>query len=145
MPVLRSRVLALPALLAALFVTSNCGSDSALPTTPEPASMTQVFTGTLAQNGSAFYSFTTTQTGTISFQLTKVQRNSANTGENLTIGIGGPRGTDCTVTTSVVAAASDAMLLLASQTAGTYCVRVWDQAVLAAPVQFSVNINRPVK
>lgn len=107
--------------------------------------MTQVFTGTLAKSSSAFYSFTTTQTGNISLQLTSVQRGGVNTGEVLTVGLGGPRGTDCTVTSSISVAASDSMLLLASQTPGTYCVRVWDQAVIAAPVQFSVNINRPVK
>jgi hypothetical protein len=144
MPVFRSKVLALPALLAALVVTSNCGSTDTTATSPEPASMTQVFTGTLSQSGSTFFSFTTNQQGTISFQLTKVQRNGANTGETLTIGLGGPRATDCSVTTSVTVAASSDTLLSASQTPGTYCVRVWDQAVIAGPVQFSVNINRPV-
>lgn len=107
--------------------------------------MTQVFTGTLSQNGSAFYSFTTTQSGMVSFQLTKVQRNGADTGETVTLGFGSPRGIDCTVSNSTSVAASSDSLLSGTQVPGTYCVRLWDQAVVAGPVQFSVNINRPVK
>jgi hypothetical protein len=107
--------------------------------------MTQVFAGTLQPNATTFYSFTTTQTGTISFQLTKVQRNGADVPESLTIGLGGPRQTDCSLTSQVTAAAGSDLLLSGSQTKGTYCVRVWDAGVLTGPVAFSVNINRPVQ
>lgn len=107
--------------------------------------MTQVFNGSLGLNGSAFYSFTTTQQGTISFNLTKVQRAGADVPDSLTIGLGAPRGTDCSSSTSVTVAASTTALLSASQAPGVYCVRVWDAGILTGPVTFSVNINRPIQ
>ena len=147
MPVARFSLLPGSALLAALIVTMGCGSSATSPTTttPEPASVTQVFAGTLNVNGSAFYSFTTTQQGTISFVLNKVQRAGADVTDTLTIGLGGPRGTDCAISTSTAASAGTNTLLGASQAPGVYCVRVWDQGILASPVTFSVNINRPIQ
>ena len=145
MPASSVRNLTLPALLVALVVTTGCGSVATTPTTPEPASVTQVFNSSLGLSGSAFYSFTTTQTGTISFQLTKVQRGGADVADTLTLGIGGPRSTDCATSSSITVAASTTTLLSASQSPGVYCVRVWDAGILTAPVTFSVNINRPIQ
>lgn len=146
MPASFFRFFARPALLVALIVTTGCGSASTTPTTTtEPASVTQVFTGTLGLNGSAFYSFTTTQQGTISFQLKKLQRNGVDIAETITLGLGGPRNTDCLTSSSITVGASDTVLLGASQSPGTYCVRVWDAAILTAPATFSVNINRPIQ
>ncbi len=145
MPACTVRSLSTSVLLAALVVTMGCGSTATTPTTPEPASVTQVFNGSIGLNGSAFYSFTTTQQGTISFQLTKVQRAGVDVADTLTIGLGGPRGTDCSSSSAVAAGASDATLLAASQAPGVYCVRVWDAGILTAPVTFSVNIKRPIQ
>lgn len=137
--------LSMSVLLAALVVTTGCGSNATTPTTPEPPSVTQVFNGSLALNGSTFYSFTTTQTGTISFVLTKVQVGGVDVTDQVTLGLGSPRQTDCAVSTSVAAAAGIGTLLSGSQGPGVYCVRVWDAGILTKPVTFSVNINRPTQ
>jgi len=124
-------------------VTTACGSTAVTPTTPEPPSVTQTFTGTIGPNGSAFYSFTVSQQGTVSFQLASVQRAGVDVPDNLTLGLGGPRGTDCVTTTSITVGASASTLLAASETPGVYCVRVWDAGILPSAVTFSVNITRP--
>lgn len=131
------------ALFILTVVTTGCGSTAVTPTTPEPPSVTQVFAGTIGPNGSAFYSFTVPQQGTVSFQLASVQRAGVDVADNLTLGLGAPRGTDCAVSTSVTAGASSAALLAASENPGVYCVRVWDAGILPSAVTFSVNITRP--
>ena len=132
-------------LLAGVVVvtTSACGSKSSTAPTVEPASTTEVWSSTLAVGASKFYSFSVPLAGTVSVQLKTLTQNGAPTAEMVTIGLGGPRATDCSVSGSVVASGADTVLLSGVQPTGIYCIRIWDNAQLTKPVAFSVNINHP--
>lgn len=58
----------------------------------------------------------------------------------LGLGIGTPAGVDCTVTTSVTAAAGTAPQLTGTFGPGLFCVRVYDVGNLFAPASFSATI-----
>jgi len=119
-----------------------CGSNSTSPTL-EPASTTEVWSSTLAVGGSRFYSFNVPLGGTVSVVFKTLTQDGAASAEQLTLGIGSPRSTDCAVSTSVVSGATDAPLLSAVQVPGVYCFRIWDNAQLTKTAAFSVNINHP--
>lgn len=132
-------------LLAGVVITTTtaCGSNSSTAPTVEPASTTEVWSSTLAVGGAKFYSFAVPLEGTVSVQMKTLTQNGVASTEQVTIGLGGPRGTDCAVSGSVVAGASDTVLLSGSQTAGTYCIRVWDNLQLSKAAAFSVTIVHP--
>lgn len=135
----------LSCLLAGVVITTAaaCKSNSTTPATVEPASMTEIWSSTLAVGGSKFYSFTVPLEGTVSVQMKTLTQNGVATAEHVTLGLGGPRGIDCAVAGSVVATGSDATLLSGVQTPGVYCIRVWDNAQLSKTAAFSVTINHP--
>ena len=123
--------------------TSACGSNVSTAPKVEPASTTEVWSGALTLGASRFYSFNVPLEGTVSVLLKSLTENGAASTDQVTIGLGAPRGTDCAVSGSVVAGASDTVLLSGSQTAGVYCIRIWDNAQLTTTAAFSVNINHP--
>jgi hypothetical protein len=131
-------------LLAGVAVTAaaGCGSE---PTAPkvEPASTAEVWSSTLTLGATKFYSFTVPLEGNVSVVLKSLTQDGAASTEQVTLGLGAPRATDCAVSGSVVASAADAVLLSGSQIAGVYCVRIWDNAQLTKTAAFSVTINHP--
>jgi hypothetical protein len=132
-------------LLAGVVITttSACESKSSTAPTAEPPSTTETWSGTLTVGASKFYSFSVPVEGNVSVALTSLTQEGAPSAEQITIGFGAPRGTDCSVSGSVVAAASDTVLLSGSQIAGVYCIRLWDNAQLSKAAAFSVNIGHP--
>lgn len=129
-------------LLGGVIFTSACGSNTTSPTV-EPPSTTEVWTGSLTVGASKYFSFNVPLAGNVSVQLTNLTQGGAATAEQVTIGLGAPRGTDCSVSGQVVAGASDASILTGQQSAGIYCIRLWDDSQLSNTVSFSVNINHP--
>jgi hypothetical protein len=131
-------------LLAGVAITAaaGCGSDSTAPTV-EPASTTEVWSSTLTVGATKFYSFNVPLNGTVSVQLKSLTQNGVASTEQVTLGLGSPRTTDCAVSGSVVAGAADAVLLSGPQPPGVYCLRIWDNAQLTKTAAFSVNINHP--
>lgn len=123
--------------------TSACGSNVSTAPKVEPASTTEVWSSTLALGATKFYSFNVPLEGTVSVVMKSLTENGVASAEQVTIGLGAPRGTDCSVSGSVVAGASDTVLLSGSQAAGVYCLRIWDNAQLTNAAAFSVNINHP--
>lgn len=132
-------------LLAGAVITTAaaCGADSSTAPTVEPPSTTEVWSGTLTVGASKFYSFSVPLSGTVSVQMKTLTQNGAATSESITIGLGAPRASDCSVSGSVAASGSDAVLLSGVQAAGIYCIRIWDNAQLTKTTAFSVNINHP--
>jgi hypothetical protein len=143
---LRSFICASVAATALALAISACGgsndSTSAQPTvTAGP--QTELFEGKLAVGGSAFYSFTVQATGNTNVMLASVMTSTApgtSTGTPLGLAIGSPLGTDCNITTAVVAGPALQSPLVSNLTAGTYCVRVYDVGNLTVPVNFAVRI-----
>ena len=130
-------------LLGGVLATSACGSNTTTSPTVEPASMTEVWSSTLTVGASRFYSFSVPLTGTVSVQMKQLTQNGVATAEQVTLGLGSPRGIDCAVGGSVVAGASDTVLLSGQQPTGIYCVRIWDNSQLSKTTAFSVNIVHP--
>jgi hypothetical protein len=123
--------------------TSACGSNASTAPKVEPPSTTEVWSSTLTLGATRFYSFNVPLEGNVTVVLSTLTENGVASSEQVTVGLGSPRGTDCSVGGSVVAGASDAAILSGSQTAGIYCIRVWDNAQLTNTAAFSVNITHP--
>jgi hypothetical protein len=140
--------LTVPAVAVLIFVgllTAACGNnDTTAPTTPV-GPQTEVFTGTLAVQGSSFYSFTVGTSGQVSITLASLVATQPGPALNamLDLGVGTPLGTDCSVTNAVPAAPGLTAQLVNTLTAATYCARLSDPGNLAAPVNFTVRIVHP--
>jgi hypothetical protein len=128
---------------AVIVTAAGCKSNSTTPTAVEPPSMTEVWSSTLPVGGSKFYSFSVPQAGVVSVQLKSLTQDGVPTAELVTMGLGGPRATDCSVAGSIAATGSDATLLSGTQIAGVYCIRIWDNAQLSKAAAFSVTITHP--
>ncbi len=134
------------AMTFALAAMAACGgSSNSTSTTPTVTSgpQTELFEGTLTPGGSAFYSFTVQSTGDADVMLASVTTSTApgnSSNATLRVGIGTPLGTDCTVTTSLLAFPALQSPLVSNLTAGTYCVRVYDVGNLTGTVNFAVRI-----
>ena len=131
-------VLLLPLLLGA------CGDS---PTSPDDAATTaatvspSVFEGTLDLNGSNFYSFTVSQSGSITAylaSLTLVGHREALV-VPVRLGVGVPKGEGCGVTQSVDTAPALVTQLTLTLGAGIYCINVSDIGALPGAAVFSIR------
>ncbi len=140
--------LAAAGLVAALPALSACGgSDATSASTTAPTVVTgpstELFEGTIAPAGSAFYSFTVTTTGLADVMLASVTSSgSPGTSSTVVLGLalGTPLGTDCTITNSLTASAGLTSQLVNSLTPGIYCARVYDIGNLRSTVKFAIRI-----
>jgi hypothetical protein len=123
-------------------LTSACGSGNTAAPTPPSGPTTDVFFGTLAVQGSSFYSFTVTASGPVSITLASLVPTEPGPAIHavMGLGVGTPVGTDCGLTNSVNAAPSLTAQLINSLSPGTYCTQISDLGALTAPVNFSVRI-----
>jgi hypothetical protein len=124
-------------------LTSACGNDSSSTTAPTTTSpSTEVFSGTLAVQGSSFYSFTVVTSGTVSVTLASLVATPPGPALKSVVGlgVGTPLETDCSVTNSVTAAPGLTAQLVSSLTPAVYCVRIYDLGNLPVPVNFSIRI-----
>jgi hypothetical protein len=132
------------AALALMALCCGCSSIKDLFSSSTPSSSTgnstQSFTGTVSVGGSSFFTFTVTQAGKVNVTLTTLGGTSP-----VGLGIGTPNGsTSCQVTTSSQSTtAGSSPQVSATETAGTYCVSVFDAGALAASTTFSVTIDHP--
>jgi len=133
------------AAIALAIAVSACGGSGNTSTTPTVTATPQavLFEGSLNVGGFSFYSFNVEATGDVFVMLASVTTSAApGTSTNVVLGmaIGSPLGTDCVITTSVLAAPALQSPLVSNLTAGTYCVRVYDVGNLTVPVNFAVRI-----
>jgi hypothetical protein len=137
------RILALAAGLAA---ASACGGSSNATTTTPTVTVgptAELFEGTLAPGGAAFFSFTVQQTGDTDVMLASVATSTApgaTTPVVIGIGVGSPLGTDCSTTTTMQATAALTSPLVVNMPPGIYCVRAFDIGNLRQTVNFAVRI-----
>ena len=138
------RVFALVILLASV---SACNGGESYTAPSDPAATQPItvesFTGTLGLLGSSFYSFTVPVAGNVSLLLHQLTESGSASTAIIGIGLGVPRGIDCTVSSPAAGAAGATPQLTTSVPAGVYCVRISDLGNLTAPATFAVNIIRP--
>lgn len=104
---------------------------------------TENFTGKVAVSGSAFYSFTVTQYGTVNITLTDVNGPFVPSTVTLGLGIGIPSGEGCSTSTTVNTKAGSTAQITGAYSAGVYCAVVFDVGNLFAPANFNVSIAYP--
>jgi len=130
--------------LLGLFTAACGGDNTTTPSTPAGAT-TEVFSGTLAPQASAFYSFTVTAAGQVSITLASLVAVQPGPAQNtvMGLGVGQPSGTDCAVTNSVTTGPGLTAQLVNSLPAATYCARISDVGALTGSVDFAVRIVHP--
>lgn len=139
------RVLAI--LIASAMIAPACGDDPPTEPSPGPVFATvDVFVGTLAPGGSAFYSFSMVEAGAVHILVANVRRSGTNepVSSPLALGIGRPQGTGCAVTEGEmqVTPALESQHKTSLGT-GVYCVNLADRGGLSGAVDFLVRIIYP--
>ena len=127
---------------------AGCGDDE--PTTPTSASTeasvdatTRLFAGTLAPRGSAFYSFTVSQSSDVLVTLASLTAagDRAPLPVPLVLGLGVPRGTACATTTTVDTTADLSAQIRESRAAGVHCASLVDPGHLKGDAAFAIRIG----
>lgn len=129
----------LPVLLMSCSIClSGCG-DPIPPVTPTPVAPTivETFTGTLTVLGVNTHAFTVQQVGGLKVSITEVVPGAA-----VSLGVGTPGLTGCTVISDLTAAPSVAPQISGTATvAGQFCVSVADVGNLVEAVIYTVVVQ----
>lgn len=128
---------------------AGCGDDATQtptsPSTPEISvdSTSRLFSGTLAVRDTQFYSFTLPQDSSVFVMLASVTStdNREATGIGLGVGLGVPRGTECVLTSRVVATSALTPQIWEFRPQGVRCVSVFDPGTLPQAVRYAVRIG----
>jgi hypothetical protein len=130
---------------AAAAASAGCsGTTATTPsdTTSTASTSTDYFTGTLAQGGSAFYSFTVSSAGTAAVTLASTTAAKIGPAVPLTLrlGLGTPLGEACSTIRTIDTPPGLSAQLLNALGTGTYCVNVADIGNIRGSVLFAVRI-----
>lgn len=141
----RPRIL-IPLLVAALATGAACGTSPlttpTVPTVSVPV-VVETYTDSLPQLGSRFYSFSTSGAGSISLTLLKLTENGAASTDQLSLAIGQPLATDCSIIQNTNTSPGVTAQVIVTEPAGVYCARIFDGGTLTNPATFTVNIAHP--
>jgi hypothetical protein len=124
----------------ALFISgcSDSDDDNFTPTAPEPTITTETFEGTVTINGAITHSFTVTAPSTVTATLTAVS-----TGAEAVIGLslGTWNGEYCQIVLANDAAVQGKFVVGIAQTAGNFCIRLYDVGRFAGPTGYQVTVS----
>lgn len=121
--------------------TSPSSTTTSTSTTTATAPTTfEAFASVVPVGGSVLYSFNIATNGTVNVTLNGVSGVGVPSTVQLGMGIGTPAGTDCSVTSSVTAAAGTTPQLTGTFGPGQFCVRFYDVGNLVGPASFSATI-----
>lgn len=135
------RVASLP--LACLLGAAGCGSnDTTTPTTPTPTTFTEVFSGTVNQNGAASHAFQSQGSGTVTATLTSVAPDAT---QVMGVSLGTWTGTSCQVVIANDKATANTPVGGAVGSAGGLCARVYDVGTVSkdSPVTYELTVVHP--
>lgn len=127
-------------LLPLLLTVSACESEfDNIPTTPDPVTVTETFSGSININGAATHTFFTSATGTVTATLTSLGDNPP---AQVGFSIGTFAGANCSllitndkaVVTSVVAG-------VVTTLGGSLCVRIYDVGSLTESVPYEIRVE----
>ena len=123
-------------------LAAACDNGSSTPVLTPATISTEMFTGTVAVQGSDFHNFTVAQNGQVDVTLTTAGPPSS---IFMGLGIGVPSGTTCSLLTnaSVSTQAGATAQLSGTAAAATYCVVVFDVGNQSAPVDYAVTVAHP--
>lgn len=141
--------------LCVLLILSIACRDTDTPTSPTSTTATttttavatpiyaEEFVDTVGVGGSAFYSFTVTQYGTVNISLTSVSGTYVPSTVTMGIGLGTPEAESCATTTNVSTQAGTGPQLSGTFNPGVYCVKISDVGNLFSAARFAVTIAYP--
>ncbi len=123
----------------AMFAAACEGDLANIPTTPDPVTVTETFTGTININGAATHTFFTSATGTVTATLTSL-------GENPPAAIGLSMGTLSGSTCSLVLTNDKAVVTsvvsgTVTTLGGSLCVRIYDVGSLTESVPYEIRVE----
>ncbi|MDP2319119.1 MAG: hypothetical protein Q8O42_07275 [Acidobacteriota bacterium] len=127
---------ALPLLLA----VSACDSvlDN-IPTTPDPVTVTETFTGTININGAATHTFFTSATGAVTATLTSLGENPP---EQVGLSVGTYAGSSCSLLiTNDKAVVTSVVTGVVTTLGGSLCVRIYDVGSLTESVPYEIRVE----
>jgi hypothetical protein len=132
-------------LCALVALAASCGGNST-PTVPTPTIVTDTFKNdtALGPNGAFSHTFTTATTGLVTATLTTVSPDATKI-VGFQMGIWTAATNTCSAIQSNDAAVQGAVFGATANSAGTYCVRVYDvgQITADAPVSYTVTVSHP--
>src|SRR6478609_2656996 len=103
--------------------TTTTNTTTTTATVASPA-YSEDFTATVPVSGSAFYSFTVTQYGTVNVSMTGISGQYVPSTVTMGLGLGKPEAEGCTPTTSLTSTAGAGPQLTGTYDAGVYCVKI---------------------
>lgn len=132
-------------LILTIFSSTGCtfGNTATSPTNYTIVSpVTEIFQGTLAPSGSAFYSFIIGNPDPVRVTLASLTLTSsgAAVATNVKLGFGVPDGTTCAATFSTTTTAALVSQYFQVASPGTYCVIVSDPGTMTTSLNFAVRI-----
>ena len=134
-------------LLALLVLAAACDQTEAPAAPSNPGSTQPItvesFTGTLPLTGFRFYSFFVPASGNVQLLLHTLTEGGVASSAQVTLGLGFPRGTDCTLTDLLTVGAGGSPQLTVPVTPAIYCARISDLGNLTTTATFGINIIRP--
>jgi hypothetical protein len=139
---MRAFILRALALAVAIGAAGCEGEINNFPTTPDPVTVTETFTGTLTVNGAQTHNVFTGATGLVSATITSL-------GETAPAKVGFSMGTLSSVGTCTVIVHNDNAVVTTALTGtvanlnGTLCVRIFDVGVMSAPVDYTFTVSHP--
>jgi hypothetical protein len=136
------RLLTASLLVLSLPLLMGCeGEIDNLPTTPDPVTVTETFTGTLTMNGAQTHNVFTNATGTVTATLTSLGEEAP---EKVGLSMGTLAGATCTVVLHNDNAVVTSYLSgTVSTLAGSLCVRIFDVGKLTKPVDYTITVSHP--
>jgi len=135
----------LGAALAASACSDNTLSQLASASTTTTNPQTQIFTGTLSQNGAFQNIFTITTLGAVTVTITSLSPNSA---QIVGLSLGVWTGTQCSTSPQTGGAANDtattgSTITLNATAGGNLCARIYDVGFITTPVLYTLTITHP--
>ena len=110
-----------------------------LPTTPDPVTVTETFTGTININGAATHNVFTGATGVVQATLTSLGENPPS---KIGFSMGTLSGSTCSlVLTNDNAVVTSVLTGTVTTLAGSLCVRVYDVGALTESVEYTFTVT----
>jgi hypothetical protein len=120
---------------------SQLASNSTTTTNPQ----TEVFTGTLSQNGAFQHIFTTTTLGAVTVSITSLSPSST---QIVGLSLGVWTGAQCSTSPQTGGASNDtattgSSITLNATAGGNLCARLYDVGFVTSPVLYTITITHP--
>ena len=125
-------------------MTAACGDTPTVPTLPNTNPVTETFSNTLAPNGAFTNPFTVNGPGPVTATLTTIAPDTT-VAVGFTLGTWNATTSVCSATLSNDLAIQGSALTATAQTAGVYCVRVFDVGKVTAGTSttYTVTVTHP--